>query len=223
MKKLVLILVMLLVLPCLASPDRLGDLVFEQIDAPKQRLSKDWLFLFDNSHSMRGVFAKARAAFVEATRYPTDELNFKVIAFSNEGQQDVLEWQPASAQAFQETDKWLHKNAGIKSYGCKAWELALKTRTPKGGALTVICISDGGFSEGFAPIRRSIASGQAWRKANGLEEALLVSIGIENKGYTAGGKPSDEECQKFMREIGEAGKGGYFLVREPVATTRAGR
>lgn len=212
--KTILVMLLITMLPAWALP---GDLVFEVVDAPKTRLSKDWLFLFDNSHSMRGVFAKARAAFVEATKQPTDELNFNIISFSNEGQQDVRGWRQATVEEFEETDKWLHSKSGIKSYGCKAMEMALQEKKKD---LTVILISDGGFSEGFAKMRESLAKGQAWREKEGLPKALLVSIGIENKNYTAGGKPADEVCQKFMRELGDLGEGGYFLVREPQAQVK---
>lgn len=217
MKKVVLALVVAFGAVAFAREPQIKteDLVFEQIDAPQAKLSKNWMFIYDNSHSMRGVFAKARLAFQEATKYPSDELNFNIISFNNESAQDIYGWSQASTDEFDRASKWVNKHAGILSYGCKAFEMALQSSPYDGGPLTIIVISDGGFTEGFPRMRESIAKGQAWRRDHGLGDALIVSIGIENKWYRAGHKPPDEVCQTFMREIGHTGGGGYFFVHEP--------
>jgi hypothetical protein len=192
--------------------------------APKTQLTTNWVFVVDTSHSMQGVFDKSRAAFLHATSHPTDELFFSVITFNDRGMERFRDWQPASDRAFREASRWIETEMRVLSYGQRALEMALHLARPE---LTIVLITDGGFTEasegrGFEAIRRTITSGQEWRRNNGHGSALLCAIGIENIGYTTGGKPSDADCQAFLREVGDQHGGGYFLVRNamPEARTR---
>lgn len=189
---------------------------------PKTQLTKNWVFVVDTSHSMRGVFDKARAAFLHATSFPTDELFFSAITFNNQNMEKFRDWRPSSVQEFQETSRWIESEMRVLSYGRRAMEMALHLERPE---LTIVLITDGGFTEacegrGFDTIRRTITDGQEWRRNNGHGAALICSIGIENIGYTAGGKPSDADCQAFLREIGDQHGGGYFLVRNAMPVSR---
>lgn len=188
---------------------------------PKTPLTKNWVFVMDTSHSMQGVFEKSRAAFLHATSFPTDELFFSVITFNNQSMEKFRDWRPASAQEFQEAGRWVEQEMRVLSYGRRAIEMALHLERRE---LTVVLITDGGFTEacenrGFDSMRRAFADGQEWRRNNGYGQALICSIGIENIGYTTGHKPSDADCQAFLREMGDQYGGGYFLVRNamPVA------
>jgi hypothetical protein len=83
--------------------------------------------------------------------------------------------------------------------------------------LTVIIISDGGFSEPFNEILSEIATWQLWRENEGLGRAVIASIGIENhlsrESKPPYPKDTDNVCQDRMEQLGVEGKGGYFLVR----------
>jgi hypothetical protein len=106
------------------------------------------------------------------------------------------------------------------SYAAGALNAALRQKVKK---LTVIIISDGGFTEcGYKPavatlkpINNVIASAQKWRIDKGYGEAIITTIGIENLvGWPSYPKPSDKMCQGWMRSIGTNGHGGYFFVHE---------
>jgi len=189
---------------------------------PKTQLTKNWVFVVDTSHSMRGVFDKARAAFLHATSYPTDELFFSVITFNNRSMEKFRDWRPSSDREFREASRWIEAEMRILSYGQHAIDMALHLERPE---LTIVLITDGGFTEacegrGFETIRQTIAAGQEWRRNNNYGSALICSIGIENIGYTTGGKPSDAACQAFLREVGDKNGGGYFLVRNAMPVSR---
>ena len=86
--------------------------------------------------------------------------------------------------------------------------------------LTVILISDGGFSEAVGPTRYdysywAVAAAQQWRKDNDFFEATIWTIGLENKIYWSSKvKRPDAECQEFLRTLGTQYNGGYYLVRD---------
>jgi hypothetical protein len=88
--------------------------------------------------------------------------------------------------------------------------------------LTLMLISDGGFSEGISRIKRIIAAGQKWRTDHGFDPAVICAIGIENtKSKPWYPKPTDAVCQQGMREIGVEGEGGYFYVKRLSKTVAA--
>jgi len=100
--------------------------------------------------------------------------------------------------------------------GAKAIEKTLRLKKKH---LTIIIITDGGFTSacyghGFGKIKKVIKEGQKWRVKQGWGKAVICTIGVENKGYTAGGKPTDKECQAFLRKVGKKYGGGYCLVRK---------
>jgi hypothetical protein len=188
----------------------------------KARLTTNWVFVMDTSHSMNGIFDRSRAAFIHATSSPTDELFFSVITFNDPGMQKFRDWTPASAQEFRDASTWVEREMRVLSYGAKAIEMALHLERQE---LTIILITDGGFTEacerrGFGTMRQTFADGQAWRRNRGFGEAIICALGIENIGYTNGHKPPDEECQMFLREIGDQYNGGYFLVRNAMPAPR---
>ena len=56
---------------------------------------------------------------------------------------------------------------------------------------------------------------QAWRDANDLLEATILTIGLENKiHWSSHVKRPDNECQKFLKKLGTKYNGGYYLVRD---------
>lgn len=193
---------------------------FETISDPQTRLTTSWMFVVDTSASMERCFEKSRVAFMEATRCPTDELKFGVVTFNNEFNQEVMKldinggdfksnWHPATADNFRKTEEWIRAHHGVRSFGAKAMKIALSSPRKN---LTVVLITDGGFSDGFAAVSDQINETQQWRLNNGLGYAIITTIGIENLYYSAGGKQPDADCQAFLRGIGERWHGGYFLV-----------
>ena len=131
---------------------------------------------------------------------------------------------------------------GINSFGAEAIAQALRLNTHTlsvvlitDGGFTSAC-----ENRGFGTIRGVIAEGQSWRRANALSPATITSVGISNRHYSAwcarcirgsrttrphdysiadnwrsnkGHKPSDDDCQAFLREVGSTYHGGYLLVR----------
>lgn len=192
---------------------------FETISEPGARLTTSWMFVVDTSASMERCFEKSRVAFLEATKCPTDELKFGVVTFNNEFNQEVMKldvngdfrtnWHPATVDNFRKTEEWIRGHCGVRSFGAKAMKIALSAPRKN---LTVVLISDGGFSDGFTAVDSAIESTQQWRLNNGYGYAIITSIGIENLYYTAGGKQPDADCQAFLKGIGEKWCGGYFLV-----------
>lgn len=184
---------------------------------PNSPLMARWCFVIDNSHSMRDIFPRVNAAFLEAIAYKTDELEYALVAFNNQGMDRFRDWQWASESGFAEAYRWLSddKHNGVMSYGASAIRTAIQQERDE---LTVLLITDGGFTEvsraggNWDVIRRVFREAQQWRAERGLHPAQIVSLGVSNPHYTAGNKPSDEECQNFLREIGTTYGGGYWLV-----------
>ena len=222
-------------------------------------ITKNWIFVVDNSDSTRDVFHKAVEGYKHVTQFPTDEWFFKLIVFSDSGKQRTFktgqkdkkkDWHPASVDDFRAARRWANRrvNRGANSKGLSAMVEALKE--PK-TELTIVLISDGGFTTAcrvsdekrrFAGVESSIASWQAWRGRQGYGPAVIVSIGIRNSHYSAfcracrrnypgsrhnyalpdrwasnkGNKPSDTECQAFLRRLGTNYLGGYVVVENVV-------
>jgi hypothetical protein len=223
---------------------------------PTARLTKRWVFVVDNSDSMKGVFHKAIAGWQKLTEAGTDDWMFSVIVFSNTGQErwfmpklhgKRVRWLPATPDMFTLARKWIEhpKQRGTNSRASRAIDWALRTLVKE---LSVVIISDGGFTSacenrGFSYLRSVVAKAQRWRVLQGLDSALITTIGVRNTHYSAwctrcirtrsktrhdytlpdhwvsniGKKPSDEDCQKFLRELGTVYHGGYAIVehKEP--------
>lgn len=198
----------------LAEQPPIQNYVFRNVNMPSVPLTKNWQFVIDNSSSTHNIFGLVRAGLFESLKFPTDEMNISVITFNDRGMERRLDWMEMSPEAIRKADDFVQKTKGVLSYGRVAIDLAIRQNKER---LTIVLISDGGFTEacnnrGFGVIDRCIKDAQKWREDNGLGKAIIVSIGIENKHYTAGGKPPDEECQAFMQKVGTENGGGYFHV-----------
>lgn len=189
--------------------------------APAYPLSNHWIFVVDGSDSMRGVFDKVKRSFSEFKEFQADEVYYAAITFDDPSMERFREWERGSPDTLDEITKWVNvrerNRIPVNSYGIRAIQMALEQSEEE---LTIILITDGGFTEvcrhngDFSVISNVIESGQQARVNRGLSQALICSIGIENKHYTAGNKPSDERCQEFMASVGSQWGGGYFLISE---------
>lgn len=185
------------------------------VSEPAQRLTTNWAFVVDNSHSTWNIGARILKGFQAALQYPTDHLRFCSYVFHDRGVHKYRNWVWASEQEFVATERWITQNHGVLSYAGGAIRDALHQEVAE---LTIIVISDGGFSEEGPAIKRIIAEGQQWRIDNGFGRAIICCVGIENmlgpnsrpRPYP---KPANETCQQWMRDIGEEGQGGYIYVQ----------
>jgi len=192
-------------------------------EAPQARLTTKWAFVVDTSHSITnfGLFNGILKAFVEATARPTDQLKFCLYAFNNQGCFTYRKWDLMPARVDQrgkvtkewkQIVDWLYANTGTMSFGGGAINAALRQKTKD---LTVIVVSDGGFTEGGDAIKGIIKAAQEWRVKQGYGEAIITTIGIENMACVPNyPKPTNATCQGWMRDIGKTGYGGYFYVYE---------
>lgn len=188
--------------------------IYQIIAGKTKGLTENWAFVIDSSNSTSRVVGRLLAGFTAAVSSPTDQHRFCSFVFNNNNQHKFRGWKVASRQEFQRTNRWIRRNIGVNSYADKALRDALLQRKKN---LTVILISDGGFSERFSTIQNTIATYQLWRENNGYGKALIVTIGIENHLSRLSKPPypkdTDAVCQARMRKIGEKGGGGYYLVR----------
>jgi hypothetical protein len=141
-----------------------------------------------------------------------DELKFCMYAFNDSGCHTYKPWEDWSVDGFDEAAKWLYKPAqqGTMSYGAKAIVDALLQPHKE---LSVIIITDGGFTEGGDEVKKRIKETQKWRVEKGYGKALICTIGIENMlCRPAYPKPTNKICQGWLQDIGKKGNGGYFYV-----------
>lgn len=216
------LLISVLTLTATYSQNQPEEITVECKVEPRGRFCTNWVFVADTSSSLWSIFGRIRSAFLTTTQHPTDEMFFAAITFNDRGMHKLRDWVASSPREFEATDAWISTNRGVLSYGIPALELAIKQRR---SPLTVIVITDGGFTEacngrGFGAVRDAIAAAQRWRQEQNLAPAQICCLGIENPNYTAGGKPSDADCQAFLREMGETHGGGYYLVRGAAAQAR---
>jgi len=190
------------------------------VNPPSVRLTKNWAFIFDTSHSMQqDRVAKAQYGFVNATKHSTDEWRFCVFTFNDHGVDRFRDWEEASVDSFKAAHKWsnMKRQRGVLSYANTAVKKALQLKVEE---LTIILITDGGFSrdtsgtEGMVKVKQIIADGQAWREKHGYRKAIIACIGIQNLYYSAGYKKPDPICQQGLQEIGVANAGGFFYVHQ---------
>jgi len=185
-----------------------------------KRFSKNWAFVIDSSHSTWDIAERVLTGVEVATQFPTDHLRFCTYVFNNEGchryrrvrdkDGNLVGWVDASPDEFKAAKKFVRDNRGVSSYAAKALRDALFQ--PKKD-LTIIVISDGGFSEGITKIKATIEAGQKWREKKGYGRAIICAIGIENmKSWPTYPKLSNRVCQQSMRDIGVEGKGGFFYI-----------
>lgn len=186
---------------------------FITVDIPSHRFTDRWALVIDTSSSGQRVFSKVLFAYDRVMEFVNDD--FLVTYFSFNSSTYFREWEAATPLAVHDAKAWLNSTKGVLSRGTNALTEALRLQEPH---LTIVIIGDGGFTEacsgrGFERLAATIQNGQQWRLDNALYPALICTVGIENIGYTAGGKPSDADCQGFMQRIGTTYGGGYFLVR----------
>lgn len=179
-----------------------------------------------------------------------DELYFSAITFNDKGNEQQRPWEKMGwghfenvnlsgrkdfyqwvfvPKQFEYVRKWVLENTGTRSYGEFALYKAITDMNPliknriMRKTLTVILITDGGFTEAadkpkgtgnFISIYKSILTAQEFRKKMGLVPASLLVIGMENKNWSLTVKRPDNECQDFLKHIGKKFGGGYYLVRE---------
>lgn len=217
MKRLAVVVAsILLASTSIANPDE-PIYKMKMVVKPKERFTNRWAFVVDTSHSIveKGLFGGILTAYRTATQMPTDQLKFCMYAFNNRGCYKYRKWEDASVEAFDGSVRWLYnpKNQGTMSYGSGAIEAALHQKYDK---LTVIIITDGGFTEGGEPIKKVIDKAQDWRKKAGYGPAIICTIGIENHNcWPTYPKPYDVVCQRWLEDIGKKGDGGYFYVFKP--------
>lgn len=188
----------------------------ELVSAPTSPLSKNWQFIVDTSPSTRFVFPKLREALTTVMNQAVDEFNFSVITFNLQNMEATKPWVEASVNEFKAADEFVIKNYGALSYGFKALEMGIKQEK---SPLTIVLITDGGFTEvcrnngNFALTDNVVDKAQQWRRDRDLPAAQILCVGLENKQYTHGHKPPDEQCQAYLKGLGERFGGGYVLVR----------
>lgn len=187
----------------------------------KERFTKNWAFVIDSSHSTWALAAKVMKAFNTATGFPSDQLRFCAYVFNDPGwtSKHYRDWVDASPEEFDKTQRWIRNTRGVGSIATPALVRALQQPVKE---LTVLIISDGGFTDGggkggqgIGVVKAIIEAGQKWRERQGYERALIVSIGIENAlCWPYYPKLSNTDCQKGMRDIGVDGLGGYFYIHK---------
>ena len=205
--------------PVEISRDRFHRVVM--IKRNKERFTKNWAFVVDSSHSTWSIAGKILKGFTTATGFPTDQLRFCTYVFNNPGwtPRHYRDWVDASPEEFEKTQKWIKATRGVGSVATPALVRALQQPVKE---LTVLIISDGGFTDGggkggkgIGVVKAIIEAGQKWRESQGFSRALIVSIGIENTlCWPHYPKLSNSDCQAGMRDIGIAGRGGFFYIHK---------
>jgi hypothetical protein len=185
----------------------------------RERFTKNWAFVVDSSHSTWAIAGKILTGFNTATGFPTDQLRFCTYVFNDPGwtSKHYRDWVDACPEEFTKTQKWIRQTRGVGSIAGPAIIRAFQQPVEE---LTVLIISDGGFTDGggrggqgISVVKGVIEKGQQWRVAHGLERAVVVSIGIENSlCWPQYPKLPNSDCQIGMRALGVEGKGGFFYI-----------
>lgn len=187
--------------------------IYQVIPSQEKSLTTNWALVVDGSNSTLRVIKKLIAGFKTVVSFPEDDLKFCTILFNDKGHPKFRDWHDASTTEFHRTARWIKRNIGVNSYAKKAIQKALLQPQKQ---LTVIVISDGGFSEKFEEIIEIIKTTQKWRIEKGYGMATIVSIGIENHLSRSSKPPypkdADKICQKRMEKLGIEGYGGYYYV-----------
>jgi len=200
---------------------------------PTKFVSNNIVFVIDGSSTMRnskGLKTKFyREWRVITNRLVSDEWYFSAILFGDKNNEKFYPWISAGGKKSEKELKklygWISKSKQVRSYGNKAMSMAIKSSNPlnKNNAmsrtLTIILITDGGFTEsvtrsGYRSSYNIIRDAQDWRNEKGLFSATILTIGLENKVYWSSKvKRPDQECQTFLKNLGDTYNGGYYLVR----------
>lgn len=192
--------------------------IYQVIPGKQKALTKNWAFVVDTSDSILRISGRMLAAFNTVTSFPTDQLRFCAITFNGRNNHKLRDWADASELEFERANRWILRHTGVNSYAERAIKMAIE-QPIKG--LTVIVISDGGFTENFSRILGTIESSQQWRVDNGYSMATIVAIGIENllsrESLPPYPKDPDHVCQARMERLGsdvwDEVWGGYYLIK----------
>lgn len=203
MRKLLLALV-------LCAPIAFG---LETVIEPKERMTKNVLFLLDTSGSMdHGALTKAVNAVVTIATQSTDDLNVAVIAFDD----GCTRWgglpgtepdggppkgwaaMPSQDGAKKLTD-WLGEiPAGGGTNLHFAMREGLHVKQPRKGALTVVVVTDDKIDATQRSAMKSLVEGlQTHREKEGMGKATLVGYRI--------GKGDTESALRIIVEVGPCG------------------
>lgn len=219
----------------------------EVVKQKRYSFSNNVVFVVDSSSSIYNsdnMNLKLRTAWYRVFKsIRSDDVYFAVYSFNNDNGYIFRPWESIGLDTWREQLKdafiWTRSNQGMFSYGQVCLSKAIKERNPLNlnptmrDALTIVLITDGGLTEaarygtkkGFAageggsyePIYQAIEDAQLWRKQNGLSQATICTVGLQNLyKWSLSVKRPDDECQKFLKYIGTRYKGGYFLVRNKV-------
>lgn len=187
--------------------------VYQIVSGQKKALTTNWALVIDGSNSTSRIMKKLIASFHTVVSFPEDDLKFCTILFNDRGHPKFRNWHDASTAEFNRTARWIKRNVGVNSYGKEAIRKALLQPRKH---LTVIVISDGGFSENFSEILKTVKETQQWRIREGYGLATIVSLGVENHlsrlSIPPYPKDTDEVCQDRMKQLGIEGFGGYYYV-----------
>lgn len=185
----------------------------EQIIEPKERMTKNVLFLLDVSCSMGADdLTKAIGAVTQIATQNTDDLNVAVIAFED----DRTRWKGIpgtepdggppegwAAMPSQEGAKkladWLDKltgGGGTNLYD--AMRDGMHVRQPRKGPLTVVVVTDDKIDAPQKAAMKGLVEGlQGYREKDGLGKAILVGYRI--------GKGDTESALRIIVEVGPVG------------------
>lgn len=217
-------------------------------------VSHNVVFIVDSSSTMYNydhIYRRFEAAWrTVVNEFASDELYFKVYVFNDKKNEQTKKWVdaggPAGMKEFEKALKWIKTHTGTYSWASQTFRKALREKNPldkkasSNKRLTVVIISDGGFTEAadvrtpgtddfrengifngeyfrtgsFKIFDKIIAKGQAWRKKNKLDPATIVTVCIENEGWPTMVKRSDADCKAWMKKTGKKYKGGYFSVKD---------
>jgi von Willebrand factor type A domain len=182
-----------------------------QLVVPAQtRVTKRLLFVVDTSGSMRGgKFEAAAEALVRILEQPVDEVEFGVLAFSNQTRRwegipepDLARPVPEgwaglpSLEAIEAAAGFVgDQGANGDTFVIPALEEALAEERDQ---LSVVLVTDGIFQrEDSEQILAAVSAAQEQRRERGLGEAVLVVYGV-------GGD------LRILRSLGEVGLGGFY-------------
>lgn len=226
--------------------------VINQVAPKPFAISHNVVFVVDASSTiysdgeMRDKFNKAWDIITD--KFASDELYVKLIIFNDKKMEKRTKWfdigGPRGPKILSRLKKTVWNNTGIYSWGAQAIDEAIKQinpldkNWPTRRRLTVVILSDGGFTEAadvdingdveslvlkgeyfrtgsFDCLDRIIERAQKWRVLRDLAPATILTIGIENTNdfWGTGVKRPDKECQAWLKKIGTEYNGGYFLVR----------
>jgi len=184
------------------------------VNQNKDRLSRNWTFVVDSSHSTWNIAGRVLSAFKAVTTFPEDELRFSLYTFNLRGIQAYRDWAEASPEEFSGARAFIRQHRGVNSYVGGALHDALHQIQDD---LTIIVISDGGFSERFDDVQQIIRDGQEWRREQGLKIAIICGVGIENMLSRESRPPYPKDtnivCQRRMQAIGRQNHGGFFYLQ----------